>query len=731
MLKRRGTDDLGIQVEWQYEFLGHGKTLSPRLDTVALDIGNRLEPGVLDQHQDGSLAPSTAMLVWDRPELVYDHLMAPWLRRADDGVSLEGKRWSPVITTHRSPDFDGVVSALLVQEIVKHGVLPAWAESLARFASEVDQGRWSFSTDQPEALNCVALAFYAIDEKVLERRVTDEERMELGMGLIRSEVKHLEAEILDLDQRSLKPDDWDGQHAGGWTTANGDAEKIAKVLKDDLPKFKKEEKLFEERMVEVPVFGTSTRETMEVKATILQKKSESCLLKYWVRGAGCPMLICPTEPDNSKVIVSLDPNYRDDEGQRPSLEELGPALERRECEQRKNTTETRSGMPRFEYATNDDPWYDGRGHEFGIVDSPRVGTEIPYRDIVKEATGGRFWQRQLSLTIRVHRACTGKTQPGSSPPEKKPDALGIGCGPIFEDLSVSTTAINEHEKSPSEFWDSIKKHEPEQLKRESERYLTWQEVSSDFYIEETNWIYEQGSDLDIAQWLQALRRSDSSVFFVIRYDEGEGRARDAEGTMKIAARLLDLSLEEGSRHQVDPGLFCSGRETFWNSRENDLGWEDLAGTQVVIAVYHGLLSHLLDQDTTKGGSSRAKKAKEAKHLAEQINVVLARYAVQEVSGVTGLQEMSRIMRSQVGVEPMTERARHEADALDSLVEKHQGRNIEFFLFLLGLMGLTQTVTAIEDLTTLDWVYWSGASLAAVVGVLWGLYLFRVGPFKRD
>ena len=96
-----------------------------------------------------------------------------------------------------------------------------------------------------------------------------------------------------------------------------------------------------------------------------------------------------------------------------------------------------------------------------------------------------------------------------------------------------------------------------------------------------------------------------------------------------------------------------------------------------------------------------------------------------------VQAMASEMRRQTGLEPMTARARHKADALDSVVEKHQGRNIEFFLFLLGLMGLTQTVTALEDLTTLDWVYWSGASLAAVVGILWGLYLFRVWPSKRD
>ena len=127
MLKRRGSADLGLQVDWQFEFVGHGKVLSSRPDTVALDVGNRLEPGVLDQHHDRDLAPSTSRLILEHPDLAYDHLMSPWLRRADDGVALEGKVWSPIITTHWSSDLDAVVSALLVQELVKNGTLPDWA----------------------------------------------------------------------------------------------------------------------------------------------------------------------------------------------------------------------------------------------------------------------------------------------------------------------------------------------------------------------------------------------------------------------------------------------------------------------------------------------------------------------------------------------------------------------------------------------------------------------------
>ena len=140
--------------------------------------------------------------------------------------------------------------------------------------------------------------------------------------------------------------------------------------------------------------------------------------------------------------------------------------------------------------------------------------------------------------------------------------------------------------------------------------------------------------------------------FVIRHEDDEGNARDTERAERTAARLLDLSLEEGSRHQVASRLFCSGRETFTSLRESDLPWEDLADTQLVIAVYHGLLSHLLRQDAAKSGSSMAQRAKKAKQLAEQINAVLARYAVQEVSGVTGLEEMTRVMGSRLGLGPM-------------------------------------------------------------------------------
>jgi hypothetical protein len=55
-------------------------------------------------------------------------------------------------------------------------------------------------------------------------------------------------------------------------------------------------------------------------------------------------------------------------------------------------------MPRYGggYCDNPDPWYDGRGHEWTIVDSPLVGTTLPYDEITALATGGEFWKVPLA-----------------------------------------------------------------------------------------------------------------------------------------------------------------------------------------------------------------------------------------------------------------------------------------------------------------------------------------------
>ncbi len=289
---------------------------------------------------------------------------------------------------------------------------------------------------------------------------------------------------------------------------------------------------------------------------------------------------------------------------------------------------------------------------------------------------------------------------------------------------MSPCPTDEQLQNGREFWGLHPG--PDEMIREATDYLSWN-VCSAFYIEKTTWAYHEGSDLDVHGWLQALRRSDSSVFFVIRYLGETDQVQGKELFHKTAERLLAFSAEETPRHQIDELLYNSGRETFAGK---ELDWADLVGAQLVLAMYHGLLSYLLGRATAKRGLP---DPKEARHLASQINDVLARYAVQELSGVPNLQKMARMTREQLELGAMTERMRHESNALDNHVEKDQGRKMEFFLFLLGLMGLISATNGIASLTTLAWGYSFAIVCAAVALAIWGLWAYQIGPWneKKD
>ena len=89
---RAGTKALGLDVKWRFHFVGPGSVVAPTRDAVYLDVGGALCPGVIDQHQDGTLGRSTAELVVRHPELVYRHLMDGWLDRRDAGQDVNTQR---------------------------------------------------------------------------------------------------------------------------------------------------------------------------------------------------------------------------------------------------------------------------------------------------------------------------------------------------------------------------------------------------------------------------------------------------------------------------------------------------------------------------------------------------------------------------------------------------------------------------------------------------------------
>ena len=122
------------------------------------------------------------------------------------------------------------------------------------------------------------------------------------------------------------------------------------------------------------------------------------LLKYWLRAEGAVMTIIPLPytrvEGRRRVIIALDPTYRDTSGLAPCLEGLGRALEDAEQARRLaigDPTLLRAGTPRYPWVDHDDPWYTGVGHGYTIVDSPRSGSVLDYERIADLAQDPSGW----------------------------------------------------------------------------------------------------------------------------------------------------------------------------------------------------------------------------------------------------------------------------------------------------------------------------------------------------
>ena len=137
---RPSAEELGIHLEFDYAFVGMGESTSPVPGCLFLDVGNRLDAGVIDQHHDGELAESTAQLVCHHKELVWEPFLGDLARRRSQGEDIQGTTVRIRIITHSAPDWDGVVATFFAQHLLRYGELPTYAEVLANYSARVDQG---------------------------------------------------------------------------------------------------------------------------------------------------------------------------------------------------------------------------------------------------------------------------------------------------------------------------------------------------------------------------------------------------------------------------------------------------------------------------------------------------------------------------------------------------------------------------------------------------------------
>jgi hypothetical protein len=439
---RDGARDLGLNIDWSYAFVPPGTRLSSTPNAVILDVGGELAMGVLDQHGDFGLGNSTSQLITRHPGMAYDHLMTAWLQRRDDGQDLRGRPFRPRVITHVDPDFDGVVSTHLLMRLIEDGDLPSYAEALAGYSATVDQGRYRLDIrdgDMDDAhlmtqLGPVHLAYLAVQKETVPSDVDQHVwRLRRGLELLEAELGGLTtAQKGELEAYHFQP----GQPGvGSWRQDFRFAHLADELMRDWATH--QEDWASAEHITRI-LPSRDLAHDIHVKGAILRQSCKAKLDRYWFRARGTPYTVIPRNPGqggsespagqlrHSTVILSVDAAWTDPDGRRPSLRGLGERLEELEHAEREREPggDTRGRTPRYEGVTNDDPWYDGRGHDYTIVDSPRRGTALPLNTILNVARSERFWETPIegATLVVVERGGT-RTGADAGKPVSPPDGV--------------------------------------------------------------------------------------------------------------------------------------------------------------------------------------------------------------------------------------------------------------------------------------------------------------------
>lgn len=354
----------------RFDFTGYGRTadlFGPGIPRLHLDVGNNLGTGIVDQHHLEAYLGSSAALVRRHPEFV---------RETVDSLPAPPEEYTLVL--HQHPDLDCLCSAYLAVCLLCDGELPEGAEALTHYADRVDAGYPGLSADNPFTLYAAHLYLSHRNGKYTWRRPEDcwRRNLEAGLELVEYVLQTAVSEGLSLWE--VDAFDCPG-HFG--------ADDRKEVLKDRERYLQKlEDPACRARILRVtlPALFGDPREADALLIRGVQGLSDPdrCIFfKDWARtdrerssGGGMTLLsVYETLSERrGRAIVSVKP----DSGL--TLRGLGWALDRGESAARRarEGTDTRYQAPARPGYENADPWYDGRGHTFTIVDSPRDGTAL-------------------------------------------------------------------------------------------------------------------------------------------------------------------------------------------------------------------------------------------------------------------------------------------------------------------------------------------------------------------
>ncbi len=369
----------------RFAFLGLGERVTdPAPGRLFLDVGNDLRPGVIDHHQRACVAGSTASLVLSRPDLVLGAV--PPNRKPDDPFTLVLHAW---------PDLDCAAAAWLASACLETGNSPPGASELARYVDKVDEGSLGLSLDNPFAL-------YSAYMQLVSRAARREwnSQSECWQECVRQGMRVIAYTVAEAGRRGVPLPEVD---AFACPDLFGREDRAA--VRDDADRYVAKLREPATRARKAPLqlpgrFGGRVAvQSLRVRDVQNSYDPGRCVyFKDWARadaghasnGKGFEALsvfMAEGPGQARRCILSVTP----DSG--ATLLGLAARLDEAEAARRRavygsddRVTDPATGAakpPRPGYA-NSDPWYDGRGHEYTIVDSPRGGTLLTADEIEAE-----------------------------------------------------------------------------------------------------------------------------------------------------------------------------------------------------------------------------------------------------------------------------------------------------------------------------------------------------------
>jgi len=372
-------------MKYNFEFVPLGTELSKQEGKLALDVGNKVDYGVLDHHHHIGKS-CTVNLVMEHPEKVSE-----WIK--GDSVTF---------ILHQTPDIDGTTAAYVAWCLLRDKKLPHGVEILAEHIKASDQG----AIEQPDPKAPLPYEIYMIISNLVFDLYKDgltQLYEKLNLASL-DEKQQIATQINELIQeRDLKV------VSKGFELMSFIFDSIESVPLDkiDLKRvfagyhpFKEECKALERDfelytqdlhdhkrtrpfIIKLPRKGTGT--PMEV-AGLYWVDPTPKLFKLWARtdrlnaqvGNSFVFMMIKfshgSQKGTPRWVLSVDPNSSVD------LVGLGRALNHFEAIKRQELGVVLNAPPRSGYSIAD-PWYDGRGHDFTIVDSPNQGSVLDRADI--------------------------------------------------------------------------------------------------------------------------------------------------------------------------------------------------------------------------------------------------------------------------------------------------------------------------------------------------------------